>query len=445
MLVRFKVSNFLSFNSEQELCMFPSRVLSLPEHKFKTKTTQVDILKSAIIYGANSSGKTNLVKAIDFAKTFIVNGSSNRSYIDVPQFGFTNPVNAPSRFVFEIHVDGRNYEYGFEITKSVITREWLSRVSKVSEEVLLFTRTIKDSVPMISYASRFSGDIRTTLEVTKKEIKNNQLFITILNSKNTEVIDKEIRNVFNWFDSTLHIIFPYSRYAGIQLGILKSYEIRDAFNHFLKEFDTGIEELDFIKYNLDDKRVDIPDFLKDKARNELDEKNKALTLTSRNGHERYCIEREDNAVVAHKLIPRHLLSGQLVDSGFDKESDGTNRIFDLIPVLLMMKNSNKVVIFDEIDRSLHSLIPEKFFDFFFQLVENKPSQLIATTHDLNLLDLTKFRRDEIWFMRKNYNSESELYSLEEFKIRSDKNLINDYKQGLYKAIPIFSRTNHASL
>lgn len=441
MLVSFKVSNFLSINGEQELSMYPSRVTSFPEHKYKTKTTQADILKSAVIYGANSSGKSNLLKAIRAAQHFIVKGSENKSFVDVPVFKLNGGNNKPSSFVFEIYTNGTNYEFGFVIQKNIVVHEWLSKVSKISVGKIVYNRTLTKDNPLVEIAHIPQGDIGLVLEASRKELKNNQLFLTLLNSKNTNVIDEVYKIVFDWFENKLQVFFPNSKSRGIQLGLMKSDDLKDFFDHYLKILDTGIDHLDFEHLNLDDEAVKIPKDLKAKVKNELDEKNNLITISSSDGYDRYCIERKGLAFIAHKLILKHLSSyGELINFDLEEESDGTNRIFDLMPVLSMLMKSDKVILIDEIDRSLHSLIPAKIFDIFFKETIGKASQLIATTHDLNLLDLKKFRRDEIWFIRKNRKSESEIYSLEEFKIRSDKNLKNDYLLGLYGAIPILNRS-----
>jgi len=441
MLVSFKVANFLSINEEQEISFYPSRVRNMAEHRFQTKTTQVDILKSAIIYGANSSGKSNLLKAIRFAKKFITKGSENKSYINVPIFKLNDSMNKPSRFVFEIHTKGNNYEFGFEIEKSLVIHEWLLQVSKLSEGHLIYERILKNDNPDVTIPHIPKGDIGFVMDASRKELKNNQLFLTVLNSKNPTVIEEVYKTVFEWFETKLIVIFPNSKSEAIQLGLMKSKELKSFFDTYLKKLDTGIDYLDFEHMNLDDEAVKIPREIKTDIKNELDENNILFTVSSSDGYNRYCVERIGNDFIAHKLISKHMNSqGVPVTFELYEESDGTHRIFDLIPALSMLLESEKVILIDEIGRSLHSLIPAKIFEIFFKETAGKPSQLIATTHDLDLLDLQKFRRDEIWFVRKNERASSEFYSLEEFKIRSDKNLRNDYLQGLYGAIPILKRS-----
>jgi AAA15 family ATPase/GTPase len=131
--------------------------------------------------------------------------------------------------------------------------------------------------------------------------------------------------------------------------------------------------------------------------------------------------------------------GQLVDFSIEEESEGTQRLINLIPILFSLKNkSEKVILLDELDRRLHPLLSRQFLEFFLQgKAEEMRNQLIFTTHDTNLLDLDILRRDEIWFLEKNQQGASHLYSLAEFKIRPDLKIDKGYLNGRFGAIPFF--------
>jgi len=119
------------------------------------------------------------------------------------------------------------------------------------------------------------------------------------------------------------------------------------------------------------------------------------------------------------------------------ESDGTKRLFDLLP-LFLKSMTERTIFVDEIDRSLHTNLTREFFKLFYELVEDKNCQLIATTHDSNLLDLDLVRQGEIWFIERKEDHSSELYSLNRFKERFDKKIDKEYLLGRYGAIPIFN-------
>lgn len=441
MLIRFVVSNYLSFLEEQELSLCPSRVRLHKSHIFKTKTTKTNILKSAMIYGANSSGKSNLLKAIDFARKLIVKGSSSKHFINIPTFKLSINENAPSKFIFEIYINNQSYEYGFEIQNRLISKEWLKKTYKYYEKVV-YLREIRDNISKFVIKPELKNkNIKQVFENTTLEIKNNQLLLTILNFKKPEVIDQVYKDVFYWFSEKLKIISPDTKPYGIQLEIMKSVELKSFYNKYLKLLDTGIDGISFHEYDFYDANVTIPKFIKEDIENDLDDESHIVSVSSYN-NENYCVERKKGKLIAHKLKTIHKKFNTVEDIEFDfnEESDGTNRIFKkIIPILYALFNTNNTVLIDEIDRSLHSLIPQKIFELFYNNTINKPSQLIVTTHDLNLLDLNLIRRDEIWFIKKGFKLQSVLYSLEEFKTRYDKELKREYLAGRYGAIPILGK------
>ena len=118
------------------------------------------------------------------------------------------------------------------------------------------------------------------------------------------------------------------------------------------------------------------------------------------------------------------------------ESDGTKRLFDLIPLYEFGKKE-KIIIVDELDRSFHSKLTEEYIKRFFEITKEKSCQLICTTHDLNLMDLRILRQDEIWFVEREIDHSTRIYSLSDYKQRFDKNILNDYLIGRYGAIPCF--------
>ena len=121
---------------------------------------------------------------------------------------------------------------------------------------------------------------------------------------------------------------------------------------------------------------------------------------------------------------------------YGDESDGTQRLFDLIPIFYNT-NKNKVVIIDEIDRSLHTNVVKRFIELFFSITQGSDRQIIATTHDSNLLDLELMRQDEIWFVERDNDHSSKIFSLNKFRERFDKKINKEYLLGRYGASPVF--------
>lgn len=442
MLIKFKISNFLSFFNEEEFSLVPGRTTKHKNHIIKTKSTTTNILKSSVFYGANSSGKSNLLKAIKFAQNFIVEGPKLKNNIYIPTFKLIEKKDNESKFIFEILVKDSTYEYGFKILNSIVSEEWLYKTYRYPEHLMkIFERSQSknNKSPRVEQLTKFKNSkVKLVFESTSLELKSNQLFLTAINNKNQENIDDIYKDIFNWFESRLLVIFPDSKVRGIQLNIKYNKKLKDFFDKYLREFDTGIDGLKFHQYSFEDDEINIPKEIKERILNELDGEIK-LIAAGNDKNEKFLFERNKKGeILAFKLKTMHKMfsSDREIEFDFSEESDGTNRIFDLIPLIQNFIETERVVLIDEIDRSWNSLIADRFFSEFFSKTNKKKSQLIATTHDLSLLDLNKFRRDEIWFVKKNTHLESELYSLEEFKERFDKQLRTAYLKGRYGAIPI---------
>ena len=184
---------------------------------------------------------------------------------------------------------------------------------------------------------------------------------------------------------------------------------------------------------------DIPVQLINEIINDL-KPGKRTIIGSENNRRNYAIERKESGEIeVFKLAARHVSEkGKDVYFELDEESDGTNRLIDLIPALIDLTTSETVYVIDELDRSMHPILTRKIIEFFLSNSKNIASQLIVTTHESNLLDLDLLQRDEIWFVEKNKKNSSELYSLLEFKPRKETNITKGYLQGRYGAIPFLS-------
>ena len=213
--------------------------------------------------------------------------------------------------------------------------------------------------------------------------------------------------------------------------------IRELFSHLLKYFDTGIEavesKLGYVEF---DKIFDgIPreeaEKLKIRVSNEIQEEPVMFKVNN----QMYLLRKDmEGNIVTTKMVQNHGNNQELFD--YQEESDGTQRLFDLIP-LFYEHNGNAVIFIDEIDRSLHTNLIRRFLELFYELTEGDTSQIIATTHDSNLLDLELVRQDEIWFVKRMEDHSSKIYSLNRFKERYDKVINKEYLLGRYDAIPVF--------
>ncbi len=254
-------------------------------------------------------------------------------------------------------------------------------------------------------------------------------------SNGKQGIFSEVLDVFLWFQSII-IIFPTSQYSGLN-QMVEDEDIRELFSHLLKYFDTGIESVESkLGYVEFDKIFDgIPreeaEKLKIRISNDIQEEPVMFKVNN----QMYLLRKDmEGNIITTKMMQNHGNDRELFD--YLEESDGTKRLFELIP-LFYEHNGNSVIFIDEIDRSLHTNLTRKFLELFYELTEGDTSQLIATTHDSNLLDLELVRQDEIWFVKRMEDHSSKIYSLNRFKERYDKVIDKEYLLGRYDAIPVF--------
>ncbi len=444
MLIRFNVENYLSFNSKSEFSMIANKERRLASH-YK-KEPGINILKSSVIYGANASGKSNFVKAINFSKDVIIKGIDKLNPVNSHFRLIDGNVDLPSIFQYEIKAGNKFYSYGFAtvLKENKIIEEWLYEISS-NKEKKIFERFINDEGKHeIEIGLSLSGKTETRFDVYREDFQNsnNLLFLSEINRKSIEDFDEasDFRDVYNWFDKKLNVLFPNSKYFGLNF-IGDDNEMSKTFNNFLRVFQTGINDITSEEVDLDS--FDIPIKIKEDLTNKI-EKSKIILFEIKGIN--YTLKKtENNEYKIKKIGLEHINNlGSPVVFDIDNESDGTQRLFDFIPALHEMAKSDSVFIIDELDRSLHSKLTYGIFELFLLLTKNNESQLIVSTHESLLLDLELLRRDEIWFVEKQDN-QSRLFSLDEFKVRNDKIIRKDYLIGRYGAIPIFKSFKNINL
>lgn len=441
MLIRFTVENFLSFNQETEFSMIASSGRLFPEHVMKEKgRNNINILKAGVIYGANAAGKSNLIKAMAFARRLVLRGTESNEIIAVKPFRLdAASLNKPTKFEFEFKYQGTCYAYGFSINATKVLEEWLYKVNKTTENPI-FRRTTNDKQQAdIDFHVNFSDqEEEQFFKFLAKGTRPNQLFLTEAIDRNATDI-KAINHCFKWFYEVLNIVFPESKYLGLDF-VGDDDKLSKDFGIFLKLFGTGIEDVATKRVDLEDAFKNLPDKIQQNIKLDARElpsgSNKSMLVNI--GGKVYNIHRDNhNELKVAILMTKHKVKPGATEVLFDieDESDGTQRLFDLIPALLDVTREERVYIIDELDRSLHALLSIHLLKLFFKKAQKHNSQLIVTTHEAGLLDLNLLRKDEVWFVEKNKWGESQIYSLEEFKPRYDKDIRRGYLQGRYGAIP----------
>jgi len=448
MLIRASIENFLSFNEKAEILLTPGKTRNFKHHIHKgQKYNDIDILKSSIFLGANASGKSNLIKAIHFAKKMITNGSNSNEGIEYNKFKLDSKSETKnSKIELEFKYKDEYYAYGFEFNYNEITEEWLYRINKVNEHKIFERFTVNDEV-VISFGNvNISKNDIKRLVFIGQDTNVNELFLHSSNKRNIKNIEgiDSILNSYEWFENVLTVIFPDSKFAGMEINIDSDKDLKEVYKWFLTEFKTGIAGLETIKVDFFSNEVLLPKKLKNDIAKDLKIGERAIISSM--DDIRYTLSKVSGGdIEAMKLMTKHKLKNKnkFIKFEITEESDGTQRIMDLIPALMELSREGKVFLIDEIERSLHPNLSYKMFELFFNESSGISSQLICTTHEDNYLNLKLFRKDEIWFVKKNRYGESSAYSLEEFKPRKDKDIRTGYLNGRFGAVPILSLMDNA--
>ena len=437
MLIKFICQNIYSINDEIEFRMFKSPTRRFDNHVYYSEDRNPDVLKSAIVYGANASGKSNFVNSINIGRRFIFGGPNNPNRIDIPSFKLCADKCSNTMFEYTILSNNKYYVYGYELIRERIIKEWCYKLEN-RKPVKLFERKSlgndKFSVVMGNFDK--TKKQKDFYSFCKDSTKHTQLFLTTLVNNNSTYF----KDIINWFNN-LKVIYPNSSLTGSLFSISADKKFYNSFIDILHDLGIDIDSFDFKKGYLDDGWIDFPEDVVKGIKKNISKKN-AVHVFSPDGHFYICTLDKDNRIVTTKIIIQHLNdNNEKINFVLSEESDGTRRLFDLIPMLLDIKNNDSVFIVDEIDRSLHSNLSKSLFKLFHKYSKNRPCQLIATTHDTNLMDLNQFRNDEIWYVKKNYLKSTELYSLYEFNQRYDKSLVKDYLSGRFGAVPEININN----
>lgn len=478
MLIYFSVENYRSINKTVSLNLKANtRLRRMKNHCRRANNVNFDILKSALVYGANASGKSNLIRAMDFAKEIIL---GNKNITTKHQFKFASNNNKTTSFYFEFLFAKNVYSYGFSFDEKSVIDEELRFLSgdKERDNTLIFSRTrasckddteefyeIDSSFFTAEFLISNTNEEKTTREQEEREIDNFKVllefapkdslfltdFITRGMDERFDFIGEIMHHPYYYFRACLIIIFPETRYGSLHKDLASNEE--EGFENanyirYLKEYDTSIEGLEL-------KEISISTF----PRELLEEVERRFEYEDDDNIEiifndiDYIFHKFDsNVTKAYKIYTKHTdSSGKIKYCELNEESDGTRRLLDLIPILprnsekrddLFNKVGGVTYVIDEFDRSLHPLLSKAFIkDFLDGKGGQDLNQLIVSTHEAELLDKELLRRDEIYFIQKEKDNSSQLYSLDEYNERFDKDIQRAYLSGRYGAVPNILNNN----
>lgn len=451
MLIRFRVKNFLSYREEACLTLVPGRTQSQKSHVVRDEGSRssIPILKGAFVFGANASGKSNLIKAMDSAQRFIL--GERRTGIQKPTYFRLDAIYAsePTEFIFEFRLNSVSYEFGFHMQTGKVAMEWLSEINKNSERKIYSRRVTKDGSIFENGKLKLKKEESQFLEFTQKGTTDSKLFLTECRDRNISKNIKSLTSIsdsLEWFEEKLKVIFPSSTFGGLEFNLQKDMEFAEPILKILKMFDTGVDNLKLEKVNHEDGVLGLPDGIIEDIAENLEPGENVLLASTENTRFLFSADKNKD-LSASKLATIHLSEdGAEIPFDLSDESDGTRRLMDLIPGILSVMFSDVVLVIDELDRSLHPDITHSFIYSFLNNPEKTNSQIIITSHDIGLMSNDLLRKDEVWFTQKNSAGESSLYSLDEFSdIRKDTDIRKGYKLGRYGGVPIVSHFSSSDL
>lgn len=422
MLIQFSVENFLSFKSKASLNMVASSIKRKNDDSVFQANSKLTLLKSAVVYGANASGKSNFFKALGFVRSFILHSSKEtqvKERIKVSRYKLsTDTENKPAIFEIIFIHEKITYRYGFAVDEKKVCAEWLFYVPN-KKEIRVFTREEQKFNLSVHFKSE-------RLLVEDEKVRPNALLLSVSAQFNGEIAAK----MMEWFVNFRGISGVNSgRYAQFTTNLIKIENNKKEVLNFLQDADSGIEGLSVQekKIAVSDLPKNMPSYFK-KFISETVSDNEIVIVNIKTYHHKY---NKDGSVVGDVLFDMEY-----------EESGGTKRLFDLSGPLIDVLKNGMILTVDELDVQLHPRLVRAICEIFNSKDRNPHNaQLIFSTHNTNILREDILGRDQVWFVEKNRFGESELYSLVEYKksdgkkVRKDSSYEKDYLLGKYGAVP----------
>lgn len=441
MLIEYKVANFKSIGHEIIFSMMPDDGIPVDENSvIEVETadgTAIKLLKKAVLFGANASGKSSFVESIDFLSEYLRQDTPSGDILSIVPFkGDFEDLAGVTKYEVTFFSDKQIYKYILHLNSLGVKYEQLLLLEK-EEFSSIFIRTENGSAIDIVGSGFFSEEDSKIIEVLKNTFGEQQKaksFLYKLHDNNVKLIEP----AYKWLIKILSI-FPFSQYAANELRIYKDEVYRQNLSKYLKKYDTGIVDIYAdVSMSLDEaaSKYNMTPGLVNRVRKIAEEsKGKEGGRIIRYGGELLSIQVKNGEIEIYKIKNTHILNDHKVNFNLEDESSGTQRLFDLIPVLDIVDNVS-VILVDELDRSLHTSLAKTFLEDMIKRLKN--SQFIFTSHNVALMEEDMFRFDEIWFIQKNSKGETRMCALSEYNLPEErkKNLIKDYLNGRFGGVPV---------
>lgn len=418
MILDFSLTSFRSVGKKQKLPFRASRIGEYYKNLIEPEVLDYSYLKVLSIYGANSSGKSNLIRGMGMMKSILFNNFNQKSTEKLPfdPFLLSEKIK-PTEFEITFLTSKKNiYRYGFEFNAEGFIKEWLFQGLK--KEFPLFIR-IDDGIEVFETFPE-GKDL-------EEKTRQNALFLSVVNQFNGVISEEIIKwfHNFNVIDGVGH-----SDYRSITFGMLDNEESRSRLINFYKKLDLGFHDviIDKSPFSIEKIPFEVPEDIKKQMVADMEGK---MMASLNSVH--YIINKSGKELDEKKFHVR------------TQESAGTNKIIDLSGPIFDTIDSGGILVIDELDAKLHPHLTLSILKLF-QLEETNPNnaQLIFTTHNTNILSLGNLRRDQIIFTEKDKKDQTELYRLVDYqltenkKVRNDMSFEKDYLKGRYGAVPAIS-------
>jgi len=419
MLVEFRVKNFRSIKDEQVLSLVASKDKTLEANNtYETNIKAAPrILRSAVIYGANASGKSNLIKALQYMRAVVGESATviqpGQAYRVQPFLLNEESAKEPTEFEVTFILNGARYQYGFSMTQKRFTSEHLL-VYKSAKPQRWFSREYDSERGAETF--EFGSGLKGTKSLWESATRPNSLFLSMGAQLNSE----QLQPIFDWFNKDIVILNEESKLLPNKtIELLQQDESRKQIKGFLSSADISISDIKVVTKT---------------------EAGQSVHLNLSDGKPEVRTEKTEEVV--HQVQFSHETDHGNATFDLKDESSGTRNLLFLSGPVLDIIKQGKTLVIDELDTSLHTLLVRELVQLFQDQEANKTgAQLIFSTHDTALLDATGlFRRDQIWFVEKGIDQSSSLIALSEFSPRKNEALEKGYLTGRYGGIPFLERS-----
>lgn len=417
MLIRFGCSNYRSIADYQEILFTSSSnkvdddVLTIETNAFKEK-----ILPICAIYGANAAGKTNFIRALRCMHSAIVH--SYRKEYDFPfsTFKLDDGI-SESESIFDIDFicDGVHYHYGYSIEKSNVISEWLYSFSygARSSRKVLFYRDANNEQEF-HFSKELPGKNKTIVEI----MDSKSLFLSVAAQLKHPVLSL----IREYFSNNFHFRFEQNINEDSIGEMIIERNIKDELSRLLSIIDPSVVSIDVSKEEIDEKHRMFLDSI-------------TKTVQDLIGNENLPMPRKEYSF--HIKLNRKRPNGDTFEFSFDEESLGTKSLISILTPIIYVLRHGGIIVIDEIESSLHSLLSRKVVELFnCKDINKNNAQVFFTTHETQLLNFSGICKDEVWFTEKNDIGSTVLWPLSDFKIDKRSNLRNGYLEGRFGGIPL---------